>query len=139
MDYSKFPNSDPYDVGQKYDLDRSQIKDCFTAVLGESSEGGFLSHIRHHDRQNAGFSQKERKRALECLLDAHPLLEGYLFKNISVELQREDSDIALNVLEGLMHLDIAVIPVHESFIVKRKDSHKLKEVMRKAIPSCYIH
>ena len=51
---------------------------------------------------------------------------------------REDSDIALNVLEGLMHSDIGYSN-HESFIVKRKDSHKLKEVMRKAIPSCYIH
>jgi len=139
LDYSLFPNNDPYDVGQKYGLDRSQIKDCFTAALGEGSESDFLSHTSYHDRQNAGFSAKDRKRALECLLEAHPLIQPYVFKNVSGKLQKEDSNTALKALGQLMKLDIPVIPVHESFIVKRKDSSRLKAIMSDALPHCHIH
>lgn len=139
LDYSLFPNNDPYDIGQKYGLDRSQIKECFTAALGEGSESDFLSHTNYHDRQHAGFSAKDRKRALECLLEAHPLIRPYVFKNVSGKLQREDSEIALNVLRFLMDQDIPVIPVHESFIVKKRHAEILYEIMEACLPRCHVH
>jgi len=139
LDYFSFPNNDPYDIGQKYGLDRSQIKECFTAVLGEGSESDFLSHTNYHDRQHAGFSAKDRKRALECLLEAHPLIRPYVFKNVSGKLQKADSEIALNVLRFLMDHDIPVIPVHESFIVKRRHADVLQKIMEACLPGCHVH
>ena len=79
------------------------------------------------------------KRSLECLLDQHSCIEPFLFKNISRSLQKEDSEIALGVLRQLMERDIPVVPVHESFIVKRKDMGILRDAMRVALPKCYIH
>lgn len=138
LDYSVFPSNDPYDVGQRYGLHRSQIKDCFTAALGESSRESFMSHISYHSRSNAGFSERDTLLALECLVDAHPLLEHYLFRNIAGQLQKEDSTIALTILTDLMHSDTPVLPVHESFIVKHKDSEILREAMATALPECEI-
>jgi len=46
-----------------------------------------------------------------------------------VRLQREDSDLALGILETLDVKDIPVLPVHDSFIVRRKDEGILREAM----------
>ncbi|MDA8705656.1 hypothetical protein N9M22_06335 [Litoricolaceae bacterium] len=139
LDYSLFPNNDPYDIGQKYGLDRSQIKDCFTVCLGEADEDDFERHTKGKNVRHAGFSEKEMKRSLECLLDQHSCIKPFLFKNESRSLQKDDSVIALGVLRSLMERDIPVIPVHESFIVKRKDTEILRDAMQVALPKCYIH
>jgi hypothetical protein len=139
LDNSRFPNNDPYDIGQKYGLDRSQIKDCFTICLGEANEDDFESHTKGKNARHAGFSEKDMRRSLECLLDHHPCIEPFLFKNISRSLQKDDSEIALEVLGHLMKRDIPVIPVHESFIVRRKDIEILRDAMQAALPNCYIH
>ena len=139
LDYSLFPNNDPYDIGQKYGLDRSQIKDCFTICLGEADEDDFERHTKGKNARHAGFSEKDMMRSLECLLDQHSCIEPFLFKNISRSLQKEDSEIALGVLRQLMERDIPVVPVHESFIVKRRDKEILKEIMEIELPECNIH
>ena len=79
------------------------------------------------------------KRSLECLLDHHSCIKPFLFKNESRRLQKEDSEIALEVLGHLMERDVPVIPVHESFIVKRCDKEILKEIMEIELPGCDIH
>ena len=139
LDYSLFPNNDPYDIGQKYDLDRSQIKECFTICLGEADEDEFEHHTKGKNAKHAGFSAKDMKRSLECLLDHHSCIKPFLFKNESRRLQKEDSEIALEVLGHLMERDVPVIPVHESFIVKRCDKEILKEIMEIELPGCDIH
>lgn len=139
LDYSLFLNNDPYDIGQKYDLDRSQIKDCFTICLGEADKDAFESHTKGKNARHAGFSEKDTKRSLECLLHYHSCIEPFLFKNESRSLQKDDSEIALKVLGHLIKRDIPVIPVHESFIVKRRDKEILREIMEIELPSCDIH
>ena len=140
LDYAQFPNGDPYDVGQKYDLNRSEIKEVFTVAMGHKSRSHLISTTAHQNKQHAGFSQRDRYRALECLLEAHPIIEKPLFKkDIAVKLQKQDSDIALGVLDRLMANDIPVIPVHESFIVKRVHTEQLRQAMQDELPRCSIH
>ena len=138
LDYGKFKNCDPYDVGAKFDLDRGEIKGCFLAALGDTSYANFISHTGHHDREHAGFSSRDRQRALECLLDAHPVLEDFLFKNLSTSLQYEDSQIALEIMSDLKAQDIPCIPVHESFVVKRKYQSRLQQIMLERLPGALI-
>lgn len=138
LEYSRFPNSDPYDIGQRYDLDRGQIKDCFTICLGEKSRASFQSHTQRKNQMHAGFSARDMNRAYECLLEKHPCIETYLFNNFSPTLQKEESDIALQILRFLMEESVSVIPVHESFIVKKVHRNILRSAMKRCLPGAMI-
>ena len=140
LDYAQYPNGDPYDVGQAYALERCEVKDAFTVAMGHKSPQHLESTSSYQNTVHVGFSQRDRYRALECLFKAHPILEASLFEqDIAVKLQKEDSEIALAVLNRLMANDIPVIPVHESFIVKKVHAEHLRQAMQDALPHCSIH
>jgi hypothetical protein len=51
-------------------------------------------------------------------------------KNIGLILQREDSDLALAILNEMDKQGVAALPVHDSFIVKKRHRDQLEVAMR---------
>lgn len=56
---------------------------------------------------------------------------------IGVTLQREDSDLAIAILDRLSSAGIATLPIHDSFIVQRAHRQTLKSAMGDAFESTY--
>lgn len=54
-----------------------------------------------------------------------------------LRLQREDSDLAIEVLTRLLNRDIVALPVHDSFIVRTEDGMALRRAMNEAFSSRY--
>jgi hypothetical protein len=48
---------------------------------------------------------------------------------MGLRLQREDSDLALEVLNNLAERNVVALPIHDSFIVKRTDANTLRIAM----------
>lgn len=56
---------------------------------------------------------------------------------VGLSLQREDSDLALNVLSDLLDQGVLALPVHDSFIVQRRHRDRLVTVMKKCFENRY--
>lgn len=54
-----------------------------------------------------------------------------------LRLQREDSDLAVAVLARLLDANVLALPVHDSFIVARRDEAALVDAMRQAFVKRY--
>lgn len=61
-------------------------------------------------------------------------IERYLLIGEGLRLQREDSDLALDVLKRMAELSIVALPIHDSFIVQEKHG----ETLRKAMVDSYV-
>lgn len=53
----------------------------------------------------------------------------YFGSDAGMTLQREDSDLAISILEWLDHAGVVALPVHDSFIVKQSDANYLRQAM----------
>jgi hypothetical protein len=60
-----------------------------------------------------------------------------LGEGMGLRLQREDSDLALTVLDTLAKDKIVALPVHDSFIVKARHKHILTITMYNAFNRLY--
>ena len=60
-----------------------------------------------------------------------------LGEGMGLRLQRQDSDLALAVLHALAHQGIIALPIHDSFIVKKRDEHTLRLTMTKTFTNLY--
>lgn len=52
-----------------------------------------------------------------------------LGEGMGLRLQRQDSDLALAVMDVLAQQEIVALPIHDSFIVKKRDEHTLRLTM----------
>ena len=77
-------------------------------------------------------TQKEFDVLIEEFLTVHPLLREGLYKGWGVRLMRMDSDIADDILCAMAKKGIAVLPVHDSFIVEKQHTEELLAAMRAA-------
>lgn len=69
------------------------------------------------------------KDIINAFVDKHPQLEPYFFTGHGLEMQRMDSAIADRILAICVDRDIPVLPIHDSYIVKRSDEDTLLGIM----------
>jgi hypothetical protein len=77
-------------------------------------------------------SFRERARAVECaeaIKRRHPQFSPAFGSGAGLRLQRTDSEIAEDVLHRLLRRGMAVLPVHDSFIVERQNAWILEREM----------
>ena len=99
---------------------RDHAKKTLLALLNASDGGtveprGFDSEL--HGMTAADFRQSVR--------DAFPMLPGVFGAGIGLSLQREDSNLAEQIMLHFADLDVPVLPVHDSFIVTRDHEYDL--------------
>ena len=85
---------------------------------------------------NLKAAKPRKHNVLNALIDAfiekYPFLEASLFTDQGIRLMNIDSQIATEVINTFVAKDIPILPVHDSFIVKRKNVFDLQTAMSAA-------
>jgi hypothetical protein len=69
---------------------------------------------------------------LEEIWQMHPQIANHRHAEAHKTITYQESRICLKVIELCNEKNIAVLPIHDSFIVKKQHIHKLEEIMDKA-------
>ena len=77
-------------------------------------------------------NQRTWKR-LDIFKEMNPKISGYIYKQIALKFQFQDSEIASNIIIKCNRELIPVLSIHDSFIVENKNKSFIKNVMSKAI------
>ena len=120
-------------------ISRDDVKDVLTVALGEKSEALFRRNQAYKPRsEQAAGSLNNALLVIDRFRKRYPALQKYLFSQSWKVLQHEESNIALRVMTDLVEEGILVLPIHESFIVKKKYEGTLREVMERHFPGCPV-
>lgn len=123
---------DPYEFGG---FSRELGKETFMRLLNRTSDrGGRYIRRAGEVPVPAGIDAAEYAE----LYKAHLAPVKHLFGiGMGLRLQRQDSDLALAVLHGLAKQQIVALPIHDSFIVKKKHADTLRQSMSDTFTNVY--
>ena len=74
---------------------------------------------------------------LNLLYSKHPNIKHYIKQKVGLKLHFEDSGIADAILSFCSSRGVVVLPVHDSFIVKKRHKDELIQIMTKAFQGQY--
>lgn len=78
-------------------------------------------------------SKKEIQRRLNIFKEMNPKISHYIYQQIALKFQFQDSEIARSIIRRCNRLLIPVLSIHDSFIVESKNESFIKNAMLKAI------
>jgi hypothetical protein len=133
-------------VGDAYTLDgwdRNLCKKAFNILLNARTPAHAVSAVANNIGEQFGYRPDAGKYNATCrdmaeqviseLKLKHKMVCDYLHTGIGLKLQKTDSDIAEAVMLTLVRQGIHVLPVHDSFIVRKKHHQNLLEAMESEI------
>jgi hypothetical protein len=130
-------------IGRELDYDpytvpgypRELGKDWFMRLLNqtESKGGGYIKRAKDVPLP-AGITAEEYTQLFKQHLAP---ITHFFGKGMGLNLQYEDSELALAVLNSLAERGIVAMPIHDSFIVKRRDEATLRSTMRECFRKIY--
>ncbi len=126
---------DPYALVRGVDGDatlRKHAKTTFVAMLN-ANRGG-TEEPRNFDSAHYGMSGKEFQSRVR---GAFPMLPNIFGSGIGLHLQREDSDLAEQVMLHFIDRGIPILPIHDSFIVAQRHENELVQVMADTFKQTY--
>ncbi len=103
---------------------RGHAKTTFLALLNADKQD--TSEPRDFDAERHGMTKQEFQRSVR---DAFLMLPGIFSTGRGLRLQREDSDMAEQIMLHFADRDIPVLPVHDSFIIAKEHNEALQQVM----------
>jgi hypothetical protein len=132
-------NGDPYDIGCEPQY-RGLIKKALNIMINAGSDRKALEAIRESFKEmGAPRRYPTPERLVNALKDMHSGIRQYFGSGAGVAAQFVDSQIAERVMLSLGRRGIAVLPVHDSFIVDElKESH-LRDAMDEAFKAETTH
>ena len=133
--YSK--GQDPYDLGLPNwlgakDERRGVIKKFVNALLND--EDSIYELRAKQSRIVDGLTHDE---LLEKFRSTHPEIKHYIDQRIGLQLHFEDSSIADAIMSFCNKSGIVALPIHDSFIVKKRHKDELIQIMTKAFQGQY--
>lgn len=123
----------PEDAYVKDGFDRGILKRVFNVALNASTPWSACRAVARSLRES-GHAEPERtaRRYIEAMPELYPEFAGHLFTGVGLDLQRLDSDIAAMVMADCMKGGIAVLVMHDSFLVNRSHHVELPRRMTEA-------
>ena len=112
---------------------RDEVKQLFQIVVNSKSPQSAQKAIQEGIRNGDIASGVDAKKALTQLEEAHPDLKRYFYSGIGIKLQYIDSRMTAKLMGKLRSELIPMIPVHDSYIVRRNDLHTLELLMDQSI------
>jgi hypothetical protein len=103
---------------------RGHAKTTFLALLNAS---GTTKEPRNFDSDAHGMTVEAFRQRVR---DAFPMLPGVFGTGIGTYLQREDSDMAEQIMLHFADKGVQVLPVHDSFIIAAQHKDELVQVKR---------
>ena len=107
---------------------RALVKRSFNAMLNADHE--LVRAPRGLDIGRFDITWKQLKTAI---YERHAPIAGHFFSAIGARLQNIDSEVAVRVLRHFADMGVAVLPVHDSFIMHSGYENELRDVMRGAL------
>ena len=122
---------DAYDVGIGREH-RDVIKQLFNAMVQ-------MKEPQDRPPRDVKFRQtgKTWQQLRDLILEKHEPIKNKFFCGMGNKLQYEDSQIAEKVMLHFAKQDIAILPVHDSFVIQRSLKPELVEVMSKGFTVFY--
>ncbi|GGH36623.1 hypothetical protein SAMN05444007_1094 [Cribrihabitans marinus] len=111
---------------------RRHAKTTFLALLN-AGKGG-TTEPRDFDSDTHGMTAGEFRQIVES---AFPMLPGIFGTGIGLQLQREDSDLAEQIMLHFADKGVPVLPVHDSFIITAQHKDELVKVMKAVFYDTY--
>ncbi len=124
-------SEDAYDIGIS-DEHRDVVKQLFNAMVQ-------MTKPQDRPPRDVKFSQTRKtwKQLRSLIVDKHEPIKDKFFCGIGNRLQYEDSQIAEKVMLHFARQDIAVLPVHDSFVIQRSLQPELIDAMSEAFSQHY--
>lgn len=113
------PPDDPYELEG---FDREEMKLVGMIMLNSLELDKALSAMLHKGILNS-------KTKAKAFAKKHAAIKQHFFSGVGLKLQYKDSLIAEQVILRMMELGAVVLPVHDSFIVRRGYQDELKKIM----------
>lgn len=110
---------------------REHAKTTFLALLNADST---TKEPRNFDSATHGMTAEAFRRKVK---DAFPMLPGVFGTGIGRYLQREDSDMVEQIMQHFEEKGVAVLPVHDSFIIAADHKDELVRVMQSVFHERY--
>lgn len=123
------PPEDPYDL-EGCPFGREDLKRVFLILINAKNRVSTLRACVDADIKNA-------KEILVALETHHAPIKSYFYSGMGLALQYEDSVLAEKIMLRMMELGSTVLPVHDSFIVKRGYQDELQQVMEEVFAETY--
>ncbi|WP_312082907.1 hypothetical protein [Brevundimonas sp.] len=117
-------NLDPYRV-PGFNVDLAGAKQTFNRLLNHDRQITFIAEDQGEWFDDAKSFNEYRDAMVEHLTQ----IAHYFRNDKGVRLQKKDSELALNVMNRCMDENIAVYPVHDSFIVRHDNAQRLRAIM----------
>lgn len=125
---------DPYDLLPDPES-RELVKRALLYALGAASQVSARRAVQRDVNYNRSLRTSLERTGLsvgelmERVEDAHRPIAGLMFQGHGLRVQRQDADIAADVLAHFTHRGIPVLPIHDSFIVPTDHEGELRAVM----------
>lgn len=103
---------DPYDVAE---CPRLHAKRALNTLINARSRTQAAASLYHHTTFPK--DQSYVQRVMRAVEKRNPVIRGYLGSDAGIDLMAIDSRMALNVVKASRKAGIAVIPIHDSFMV----------------------
>ena len=123
---------DPYHFGG---VDRKTNKLVLNFMLNSKNLETCVGACRNSDKVTKPNGFKTWKDFVLFLQSHHEPIKKYFFTGYGLKLQKMDSDLAEQVLMEMHEKGKVILPVHDSFICRRRDLHDLIACMNNASTS----
>jgi hypothetical protein len=125
--------SDPYLIE---DWPRPLVKRAVMALINALSEREAIAVICDHRNGLAALTGSGAHARAMTLIEAikrrHAPVAHQFHRDQGIRLMRIDSELAISILKAMHRRGAAVLPIHDSFICKRRHAGDLKEEMGSA-------
>ncbi len=126
--YNKVSKGDPelrklYKLIALLSLNSTDRKSCIKALRNE---------IRDNDlgKLFTVLSDNNISTYLDKWNTAHPAIKNYLYSDVGIKLQYEDSQLAAGIINHFTEKGIAVLVIHDSFIIEKEHESELEQIMK---------
>jgi len=125
-------------TGDRYDLKKQICADIPLSEQRKVVKQLILIAINAKDRDTAFkafqrdnnvYNKETLEKLLNAFIDKHPYLDDSLCSDQGIRLMNVDSNITTHIINQFVSLDIPILPIHDSYIVKTKDRELLKSAM----------
>ena len=133
---------DPYELsdhnpqwkGQEILINRKVVKLAINIMLNATDEDKAREAIRGEPKiKTIPTGYKTWKGFMDHILDCHRPIQEIFYTGAGIGYQNKDSNIAAKVMNTMSNkYNMAVLPIHDSFLCSRHESEVLAQVMQEA-------
>jgi hypothetical protein len=109
---------------------KSTLAALINSATGNTAEPSGFDTVKH------GMTKEQFRQSV---LDAYPMLQPLLGQRTGMKIQREESDLAEQVMLHFIEQGHPILPIHDAFIVQETLKDELAHIMREAFRAKYGH